>query len=125
MAAIVDCPVCTRKLRIPGDLLGDSVRCPTCGSAFAAPGESLALPPRPSADLSVPTETLAPLEIAPRQIIPRVPALQPLLVGEEKGKPNSVEPQAALPPRDARHCPACHEEIASAARRSPACGEFV
>jgi hypothetical protein len=111
MAAIVDCPVCARKLRIPDDLLGDMVRCPTCGSAFAAPGEALSLPPRPAADVPVPTETVAPLEIAPRQTIPRVPALRPMLVGEEKGKPN-MEKEHALPPtRDARRSPAHSEDV--------------
>src|SRR5437867_900616 len=36
MATIVDCPSCERKLRVPEDLLGTRVKCPTCGGTFNA-----------------------------------------------------------------------------------------
>jgi predicted Zn finger-like uncharacterized protein len=42
MSIIVDCPSCSRKLRVPDDLLGTKVKCPTCGGTFdavAAPAE--------------------------------------------------------------------------------------
>jgi predicted Zn finger-like uncharacterized protein len=34
MAEIVQCPQCDRKLRVPDDLLGKKVKCPTCGTMF-------------------------------------------------------------------------------------------
>src|SRR5437660_9135178 len=37
MPEIIDCPQCERKLRVPDDLLGRAVKCPTCGVTFTAP----------------------------------------------------------------------------------------
>jgi predicted Zn finger-like uncharacterized protein len=36
MSTILDCPSCTRKLRVSEDLLGQRVKCPTCGGTFDA-----------------------------------------------------------------------------------------
>jgi predicted Zn finger-like uncharacterized protein len=36
MPTTVDCPTCSRKLRIPDELLGKKVKCPQCGNAFVA-----------------------------------------------------------------------------------------
>jgi predicted Zn finger-like uncharacterized protein len=36
MPEIVQCPECVRKLRVPDDLLGKKVKCPTCGNLFVA-----------------------------------------------------------------------------------------
>jgi hypothetical protein len=36
MPTTVDCPTCSRKLRIPDELLGKKVKCPQCGNAFLA-----------------------------------------------------------------------------------------
>jgi predicted Zn finger-like uncharacterized protein len=54
MPTTVDCPSCNRKLRIPDELLGKKVKCPTCGNAFTAsaapsadPMEEEAPPPSP------------------------------------------------------------------------------
>jgi hypothetical protein len=58
MATIIDCPQCSRKLRL-ADGLGPNVRCPTCGHTFA--------PERPAAP-SVNGAALCPFcreEIAP------------------------------------------------------------
>jgi hypothetical protein len=46
MPTTVDCPTCSRKLRIPDELLGKKVKCPQCGNAFlarapAAPAEEM------------------------------------------------------------------------------------
>jgi hypothetical protein len=35
MANVVVCPTCSRKLRLPDDLLGHEVRCPGCNKIFA------------------------------------------------------------------------------------------
>ena len=59
MTTIIDCPSCNRPLRLPDDLLGRLVKCPSCGSDFTAAApmpEEAAAPPRarkgpaPSAD---------------------------------------------------------------------------
>jgi predicted Zn finger-like uncharacterized protein len=34
---IIECPSCGRKLRVPDELLGKAVKCPTCEHMFAAP----------------------------------------------------------------------------------------
>lgn len=36
MPVIVECHSCSRKLRIPEDLFGTEVQCPTCGAVFTA-----------------------------------------------------------------------------------------
>jgi predicted Zn finger-like uncharacterized protein len=47
MPEFINCPQCERKLRVPDDLLGRSVKCPTCGTTFTAPAtaaEAVAIP---------------------------------------------------------------------------------
>ena len=36
MPELVNCPQCERKLRVPEDLLGKEVKCPSCGTTFPA-----------------------------------------------------------------------------------------
>src|SRR5262249_1265968 len=36
MPTIVECPSCNRKLRVPDDLIGQMVKCPTCATTFTA-----------------------------------------------------------------------------------------
>src|SRR5262245_29938882 len=97
MAAIMDCPICARPLRIPDDLFGDMVRCPTCGGTFAAPLEVQPRLATPAAVATFDTETVRPLEIAPRQRIPRVPTLKPVLISEEKGRSPLVGVEPSQP----------------------------
>jgi predicted Zn finger-like uncharacterized protein len=40
MPIIVQCPQCSRKLRVPDDLLGQKVQCPTCNTLFIGQVES-------------------------------------------------------------------------------------
>jgi predicted Zn finger-like uncharacterized protein len=50
MPEVVNCPQCERKLRVPEELLGKKVKCPTCGNTFTAeapPGGGDAPPPSP------------------------------------------------------------------------------
>jgi hypothetical protein len=44
MQEIINCPGCQRKLRIPEELLGQDVQCPTCNKTFQA---TLEQPPAP------------------------------------------------------------------------------
>src|SRR5271165_879955 len=45
MPSVIVCPACRNSLRLPDELLGRKVRCPTCGEAF----QSTAAPSMPSA----------------------------------------------------------------------------
>src|SRR6202521_262788 len=36
MSEVVNCPKCERKLRVPEELLGKKVKCPTCSETFTA-----------------------------------------------------------------------------------------
>jgi predicted Zn finger-like uncharacterized protein len=42
MPIVVQCPSCNRKLRVPDDLLGRLVKCPTCSQTFTAAEEGTA-----------------------------------------------------------------------------------
>ena len=39
MSAVVTCPACQQKARVPESMLGQPVKCPACGATFGAPGE--------------------------------------------------------------------------------------
>jgi len=57
---LVSCPECKRKLRVPTDLVGKQVKCPTCGHTFTADPETQAPPPPPPPSAAVeqkPTRT--------------------------------------------------------------------
>jgi hypothetical protein len=49
MPIVIDCPSCNRKLNVPETLLGQMVKCPTCGATFTAAshGPAPAPPPPP------------------------------------------------------------------------------
>ncbi len=47
MAIELTCPSCQRRLRVPDELLGKTVRCPSCQSTFAATANEPAPPPPP------------------------------------------------------------------------------
>ncbi len=48
MSEIVSCPQCQRQLRIPDELLGQLVKCPSCGTTFAGVAGTPPAPPTPS-----------------------------------------------------------------------------
>jgi predicted Zn finger-like uncharacterized protein len=47
MSDVVNCPQCERKLRVPEELLGKKVKCPTCGNTFTAEAGPAGAPPSP------------------------------------------------------------------------------
>jgi predicted Zn finger-like uncharacterized protein len=47
MPEVVSCPECAKKLRVPDNLIGKDVKCPTCGHTFTAVIPSSAPPPPP------------------------------------------------------------------------------
>jgi hypothetical protein len=46
-AELVCCPECQRKLRVPPELMGKLVKCPTCSQTFTADPSKQAPPPEP------------------------------------------------------------------------------
>jgi predicted Zn finger-like uncharacterized protein len=99
---IIDCPSCSRKLRVPDGLIGTAVKCPTCEHIFEATAAQ---------DSSVAS---------------RVPdaAYPPSATGDEPPAPFSPEQQR--PPRpdsQLRACPHCGEQIEKDATRCPFCGD--
>jgi predicted Zn finger-like uncharacterized protein len=63
MPTSIECPSCNRKLKVPDNLLGKKVKCPTCGNAFTAaeeppppPEDDEEPPPPPDEDLDEPAD---------------------------------------------------------------------
>src|SRR5438046_1395807 len=64
MPEVIQCPHCDRKLKVPENLLGKTVKCPSCGQTFIAEEEILEPPlaeeeeeaPRPSKRRAEPVE---------------------------------------------------------------------
>jgi hypothetical protein len=72
MPELVSCPGCERKLRLPDDLLGKEVKCPTCGTQFLAKvGEAA---PSSEGEPSPPSPVMS-MELPPREDPP--PGVQP------------------------------------------------
>jgi hypothetical protein len=57
MDIIVACPTCQRQLRVPDDLVGQYVKCPSCEYVFASAGEPEPEPVR-VAEGSIPTREI-------------------------------------------------------------------
>src|SRR5712671_5314680 len=62
MPTSIECPSCNRKLKVPDNLLGKKVKCPTCGNAFTAAEEP---PPPPEDDEEPPPPPEDDLDEAP------------------------------------------------------------
>jgi predicted Zn finger-like uncharacterized protein len=71
MAEIVNCPQCDRKLRVPDDLLGKKVKCPTCGQMFTAEAAEPAIPVAPDPEPEPEPEARSPLGPPPGVARPR------------------------------------------------------
>ena len=115
---IIDCPSCSRKLRVPDDLLGKQVKCPTCGHTFQA---SAAAESAPSATGATPA---TPLPGTPLNLELEAPndATQPT---QEFPAVSSSAVQPAKLSEDATHlmpCPACDKLIERDVVRCPYCG---
>jgi hypothetical protein len=48
MAELTSCPECQRKLRVPENLIGQSVKCPSCDAVFHASLDTAIPPPLPA-----------------------------------------------------------------------------
>jgi hypothetical protein len=54
MPLVIRCPSCSRKLRVPENLLGKKVKCPSCAGTFVSQPESEDLPAAPLPDEQTP-----------------------------------------------------------------------
>src|SRR5262245_16519801 len=106
MVSVIDCPACKRKLRLPEELLGQKVQCPSCGMAFEArlfdvpllSRTEAAIPPNPSKGDPPPAS--------------RLPA-------QDEVESESPRPGVRLP------CPFCGEPIRANAVICRFCGEDI
>jgi predicted Zn finger-like uncharacterized protein len=129
MATIVDCPSCNRKLRVPDELLGKKVKCPTCSGTFDAVAASVSSPSASSAGPGEPQFSLgeksAPVSSEP--ISPAPPGSSP--PSDSSGTPESEQetllhdPSKSAAEEDLEPCPYCGEKIAKDATRCTFCGE--
>jgi predicted Zn finger-like uncharacterized protein len=71
MPAVVECPACRQRARVPEAMLGTNVKCPACGATFTAPaGTGAALP---VLEPSAAAPTAAVQEQPPRPPLPADP----------------------------------------------------
>jgi predicted Zn finger-like uncharacterized protein len=129
MATIVDCPSCNRKLRVPDELLGKKVKCPTCSGTFDAVAAPVSSPSASSAGSVEPQFSLgeksAPVSSDP--ISPAPPGSS--LPSESSGIPEPEQetllhdPSKSATAEDLEPCPYCGEKIAKDATRCTFCGE--
>lgn len=82
MPAVTTCPSCSKQLRVPDELFGKGVKCPTCGATFTAHvNAATAAPPPPPpapavADSSAPPPIPTPMPSPP----PLAPSIEPASV---------------------------------------------
>jgi predicted Zn finger-like uncharacterized protein len=144
MALLIECPSCERKLRVPDEFVGRSVRCPSCGETFPAPAAPAgAAAPTASGPTAEPAPAAAPspllsvpldLELgdpaAPR---PAADATQPAPARRtEEPPPRRREPEPedegwdesprSRQRREFEPCPRCGDDVRRGAVVCPYCG---
>jgi predicted Zn finger-like uncharacterized protein len=128
MSTIVDCPSCNRKLRVPDELLGKKVKCPTCSGTFDAVA-SFGSSSSSSSGLGEPQFSLGEKSSAPSS--DPVSAAPPGSSGQPEASGTPASEQETLPhfpskpddEADLEPCPYCGEKIAKDATRCSFCGE--
>jgi hypothetical protein len=128
MSTIVDCPSCNRKLRVPDELLGKKVKCPTCSEIFDANSHDSPLDTQPAPPPSPPAA-------APESTAVMDQPLGNLSLDEKDptaaSSVNPPSPEPAPSPAaqtdegDYKTCPYCRERIRREATRCRFCGESL
>jgi predicted Zn finger-like uncharacterized protein len=142
MSTILDCPSCTRKLRVSEDLLGQRVKCPTCGGTFDAAFSNHAAtsnpspppleasfpapPPMPSPETSFPAPPPLPPATPPPDPQPTLTVPIKLSIDDfdKPGRPAGMAPPAP-PPSDSSYPSRRTGERRSDFRRCPYCDERI
>ena len=124
MTLIIDCPSCARKLRVPNDLLGLKVKCPSCATMFTATDSSIAPPPPvPAPPPPPPLEAESPASSSPP---PPFDPFAPATAPPPGAMPEDTATRPAPPKEDDRRpCPSCQQSIPIEATRCRYCGEPV
>jgi hypothetical protein len=65
MSDTFNCPSCGRELRVPPELLGQQVRCPTCGTTFGTAPAAMAQP-----EPAIPLGRATAADEPPRPLLP-------------------------------------------------------
>jgi predicted Zn finger-like uncharacterized protein len=134
MPTMINCPSCERKLRVPEELLGKKVRCPSCGTMFTGGGTNGDGPAEmpPSGAPQVPADAGAGLPAPPPPadvgVVPDLALDAPAAVPEgiEPARKEPAKPEPGDEPRPEKWpCPYCGERIPSEAELCPFCGEDV
>jgi len=99
MPTTVDCPACQRKLRLPDELAGRQVKCPTCGEVF----QGNSAPPLPASQVAPP------------------PVPQPRVVDQSPPQPAPANHSLG----GMQSCPFCHERVDTNATRCRFCGQAL
>jgi predicted Zn finger-like uncharacterized protein len=83
MSLVIRCPSCPRQLRVPDDLLGQQVKCPSCGAVFTASedmGADDTPPPQgevAAPEPSLPDDDTEEVTERPRGVLPRRSRVRP------------------------------------------------
>src|SRR5437899_1406496 len=88
MPELIQCPSCDRKLRVPDNLIGKKVKCPSCSKTFVAAAAEEDLPTAPLLE-----------EEAPPKAVRRKPRSLPEDEGIEE-RPSRPRRRPAPPPED-------------------------
>jgi hypothetical protein len=91
MSTLIDCPSCERKLRVPAEFLGKSVRCPSCGETFRSPEPAAVAAPSGEAATAPPAVAEGP---------PLLTVPLKLELDEEPAARKPAAPPAETPRRD-------------------------
>jgi predicted Zn finger-like uncharacterized protein len=141
MAIIINCPSCERKLRVPDELLGKNVKCPSCQTLFVGksqpsqpvPAAATASPPAADRTADAPPNPPPPATAAPTMNLslddepapgPR-PLRTPASGASEPRGPRSAPPPPSEPAGEFRDCPYCGEQVRREAIRCRYCGEDI
>ena len=131
MPSVIACPSCAGQLRLPDELVGQQVCCPTCSTVFTAGAASPAPPPPPAEprngshppDLSLDADGRgAEPAAAPRGL---VGAVELKLSLDNDGPAARAPARAPEPPRPAPPEPDRRDEAESSLRPCPACARRI
>jgi predicted Zn finger-like uncharacterized protein len=129
MAITLTCPSCSRSLRVPDELVGKAVRCPSCLTTFSGTPQPAAAPvpagapTGPTAPAPDPTAVLPNLSLDERRS--PGPASGAVIPDEPAPAPPSPAPPKEKARPETHPCPACGEQIGVHDERCRYCGEDV